>query len=342
MNSKSYLIFLLGTASVFGKPSFAAPPKTYMKTQVVLTEGSNIYFRKSIEATLTTVIQEINKKANGIGNLNRIHQYCTDEGFFSIRDLVVNDRIYSFIPEIRTKLLNTLRGYFEVRGIIVKLGTRTGNDSLQYLVFTLDKMGRIVDLNYALEQQQYEEIIQLGKRVPDGPQRTHILKFIERYRTAYNRKDSLYLEKVFSENALIIVGIGVQESIQGDILFTERTLLGSSEVDLIVKNKREYLDALRERVFKRNSWINVNFPKIEVVQHDSIPEIYGAMIIQEWSSEHYYPDTRFPETGYLFLMFDFQNEKQPIIHVRAWQSQPFDDGSYIGLYNFEFGRRIND
>lgn len=335
MKRKLYLVFLLGTAFVLGKPSFAAPPKTYVKTRVVLTEGGNRLLRRSIETTLTTVIQEINKKAAGIGNLEKIRQYCTEGGFLSIHDLVEYDRIYSIMPELRTKLLNTIPDYLEVRGIKVNLGTRSGNGISEYLVFTLDNNGRIVDLGYTLEQHQYEDIIQFGKNVSDKSQRGLILKFIEGYGNAYNRKDLPYLEKVFSDHALIIVGIVVQESKQSGDFFTEHTLLGSPEVKLIIKSKREYLDALREKAFKQNRRINVKFAKIEVIQHDSIPDIYGAMIRQEWTSEHY------SDKGYLFLMFDFQNRAQPIIHVRAWQSQPFDDGSYIGLYDFKFARRIN-
>jgi len=335
MKKKLYLVFLLGTAFVLGKPSFAAPSKTYVKTRVVLTEGGNRLLRRSIETTLTIIIQEINKKAAGVGSLETIRQYCTEGGFLSIRDLAEYDRIYSIMPEFRAKLLNTIPGYFEVRDIKVNLGTRSGKVIFEYLVFTLDSNGMIVDLDYALEQHQYEDIIQFGKNVSDESQRRLILKFIERYRTAYNRKDLSYLEKVFSDHALIIVGIGVQESKQSGDFFTEHTLLGPQEVKLIIKSKREYLDALRERVFRRNRWINVKFAKIEVIQHDSIPDIYGAMIIQEWTAELY------NDKGYLFLLFDFQNKAQPIIHVRAWQSRSFDDGSYMGLYDFKFARGNN-
>lgn len=335
MKNKLYLVFLLGAAFILEKPSFATPPKTYVKTRVVLTEGGSPLLRRSIETTLTKVIQEINKKAAGVGNLETIRQYCSEGGFLSIRGLVEYDRIYSIMPEFRTKLLNTFPGYCEVRGIKVNLGRRSGQGIFEYLVFTLDYNGMIVDLDYTVEQHQYENIIQFGKNVSDESQRRLILKFIERYRTAYNRKDLPYLEKVFSDHALIIVGIVVQEFKQSDDYLTEHTLLGSQEVKLIVRSKREYLDTLREKVFKQNSWISVKFTKIEVIQHDSIPDIYGAMIRQEWASE------RYSDRGYLFLLFDFQDKTQPIIYVRAWQSRPFDDGSYIGLYDFKFARRVN-
>jgi hypothetical protein len=34
-------------------------------------------------------------------------------------------------------------------------------------------------------------------------------------------------------------------------------------------------------------------------------------------------------------MMDFKNPEAPLIHVRAWQPQPFKDGSVIGLGDFE-------
>ena len=34
-------------------------------------------------------------------------------------------------------------------------------------------------------------------------------------------------------------------------------------------------------------------------------------------------------------MVDFMDEAEPIIHVRAWQPDKFNDGSTISIYDFE-------
>ncbi len=34
-------------------------------------------------------------------------------------------------------------------------------------------------------------------------------------------------------------------------------------------------------------------------------------------------------------MIDFRNQKEPIIHVCSWQPQAFDDGSVVGLHDFD-------
>ena len=39
--------------------------------------------------------------------------------------------------------------------------------------------------------------------------------------------------------------------------------------------------------------------------------------------------------GYLFVMMDFQELENPIIHVRAWQPKPFSNGTVVGLGDFK-------
>lgn len=330
--------FLLFTTFVFWKELLPSPTQTWVRTQIVLIDGGTSILRCSIQNVLTEVIQEINKTTAGVGNLERIRQYCTKAGFLSICELVAADRIYSIAPKVRTNLIDILpSGHVEVRGIKVNLGRLSTKQapSFKYLVFVLDSNSSIADLRYALKQHQYETILQLGHRLSDGPQRRQILGFLEKYQTAYNGKNLAYLEKVFSDHALILVGLVLQKRKSNADFLETHSLLGTNKVRFLLRSKRQYLDLLRIKVFKQNSWINVQFSNIKVIQHPSIPYIYGVNLKQDWKSEFY------SDTGYLFLMFDFQNTQQPIIHVRSWQPRPFENGSVVDLFSFRILPKVD-
>lgn len=340
---KPYFTCVLFLTLVFGKELYPNPQQPWMRTQIILIDGGTPILRNYIQDILTKVIQEINKTTAGDGNLGQIRQYCTEGGFLSIRELLVADQIYSIEPGVETNLIDVLpSGYFEVRGIKVNLGRHSTkqNPVFEYLVFTLDSNGLVADLRYALKQHQYENILQLGHRLPDGPQRRQILRFLEEYRTAYNktafnRENLAYLEKIFSNYALILVGLVVQERRSADDFLEKYISLDKKEeVRFLLRSKRQYLDSLRIKVFDKNSRVIVEFSNVEVVQHDLIPYIYGVTLKQDWKSEFY------SDTGYLFLMFDFENTQQPIIHVRSWQPKPFDDGSVVNLHSFRIAPKV--
>ena len=137
-----------------------------------------------------------------------------------------------------------------------------------------------------------------------------------------------FLEKVYSDEALIIVGTVLKEKGQTDD-FAKMTLLTPSKVKLVQQTKTEYLEGLQKYAFRKNSFLNVRFEDIQVMQHEKIPEIYGVNCMQLWNSSTY------SDKGYLFLMMDFRDAQEPIIHVRSWQPKAFEDGTYVGMYDFD-------
>jgi len=143
-----------------------------------------------------------------------------------------------------------------------------------------------------------------GDKVTDLRRRQLILGFVENFRTAYNRKDIDYLDKVFSNDALIIVGRELRS--RGDGL--------TPPVHYDVRTKTEYMEGLK-RAFQRNQYINIKFSEIEVMQHTNqgSSNIYGVTLRQDWNT------TNYSDTGWLFLMIDFKDENNPLIWVRTWQ-----------------------
>jgi len=84
------------------------------------------------------------------------------------------------------------------------------------------------------------------------------------------------------------------------------------------------------RVFKKNEFINIQFEDNIVKKRDNKSEIYGINIKQNYFSSTY------ADQGYLFLMVDMADTSNPIIHVRAWQPEKFDDGQTINLSDFTY------
>jgi len=156
--------------------------------------------------------------------------------------------------------------------------------------------------------------------------RHQALSFLENFRTAHNRKDLNFLKKTYSDNALIIVGRVLEEK-EGESDFLESSLLAQNKIEFIKLSKQQYIERLRQ-VFNLNSFVRVIFDDVEIIRHTKYPEIYGLKLRQRWNSSTY------SDEGYLFIMMDFADPDQPVIHVRAWQPEPFEDGTVVGLGDF--------
>lgn len=157
------------------------------------------------------------------------------------------------------------------------------------------------------------EVISGKLEEKDATNRTMILDYVEHFRTSYTTRDIDFLNQLFSENALIIVGRMIYSSPQQ----TDGKIL-QSQVKYSIKSKKEYLDRLRE-VFHNNQNINLEFSDFRIVRHPSLPDIYGVTLHQKYSSDSYSDD------GYLFLLWDFRDRTAPTIHVRTWQPGLKDD-----------------
>ena len=128
-----------------------------------------------------------------------------------------------------------------------------------------------------------------------------------------------------SKDALIIVGRVIETRPQEIDYYKS---LSDEKIEFIRLTKRQYLERLKQ-VFAKNDFVRILFDEINIERHPSIDKIYGVQLKQRWHSSAY------SDEGYLFLMIDFIDMDEPIIHVRAWQPDKFHDGSTINLYDFE-------
>jgi len=205
----------------------------------------------------------------------------------------------------------------ELRNILIYM--KKANLSEQNTEARIDYTNRgiIDDFQLTLKNKQIINVMSEGIGVVDIRRRQIIINFVENFKTAYNRRDISYLNKVFSEDALIITGRVINVAPMNREYMR---LTNSQQIVYRRENKITYISNL-QKIFDANSYLNITFEELEVVLHPQNPDYYGVRVKQSWDAIGFRP---YSDIGYLFLLIDFTNEDSPIIHVRTWQPHKVD------------------
>ena len=294
---------------------FAAKP-----VRLVINEGmANNTLRQKMEQNVSNLLTEINMAvARGERKLNLVNINLSSSAKESIVRLWTNDNFRCPEDEIVEKCLTTSNG-FQVRGIPLLKIDPAAEENYQEAVINFNKNGQIISFYYTINPELYTNLMMDimkggGKKneITDINRRMQIIDYVEQFRTSYNQKDLKFLNQVFSDDALIITGtvIKVRKSEVKPI----------NQIKYSVRTKREYLDNLRV-AFANNQYINVAFDNITIVHHPTKRDVYGVTVHQRWNS------SRYSDEGYVFMVWDFTDEKLPKIHVRTWQPEYIDKSS---------------
>lgn len=284
------------------------------KVEIKVKYLNNAKIKSKIELTANNLFNEINDAAFA----KRKPEFSTADVKDTCKENILSIwETKPFIcpePQLFLPAIRVAGGSYEIRGIPLLFGKTDDPDkSFEEGVLVFTDKGELINFYLGLPENQYKQLMS-GVDIQDLKRRQIILDFVENFRTSYNRKDLNLLEKVFSDNALIIVGNVVKEKSNNREFMNQS--LGEQKVELIRLNKRQYLDGLK-KVFDKNSFIKVGFDDIQVYQHKSKPDFYGVNMVQNWSSSGY------SDSGFLFLLIDFRNENEPLVWVRAWQPSEF-------------------
>lgn len=308
---------LLGTG---GYSAFA------QRSVIEVSDIQNESMRQKLGANATAVLSELNSAFFDRRTPDLSNMSISESAKTSILAMWEVSPFRCLITEQILRGLNRQGGY-QLRNIPLMLRE---TKKLEYGVMNFNEGGEIEAFFFAIENQQYLNIIHGKKSVTDLRRRQIILDFVENFRTAYNRKDIVFLDDVFSDDALIITGKIIRKRGDDNMLQS----LGAEAVSYQKSTKTEYLKRL-QTLFQRNVFINVTFDDIELMQHPKYPEIYGVTLRQKYSSSLYSDD------GWLFLAIDFKDESHPIIHVRTWQPSilngtefPREEVFSLGHFNF--------
>lgn len=197
------------------------------------------------------------------------------------------------------------------RGLPVSCRFNRGRVFNEKLSFYIDSNSKqITHVAMGLGREAMNDVA-LGHLDWSEKSRTRIVGFLEDYRTAYATKNLEYLDKVFDDNAVIVLGKRLQVAPQ----LNKEGYMNNHRVQFTQLTKREFLRNLR-RQFQSKDYINLHFSQNRIYQLQKGVERYGIEIKQDYYSSNY------GDTGYLTMIFDLTNPDQPVIHVRTWQEQP--------------------
>ena len=240
-----------------------------------------------------------------------VKDYFTEEGYDSFNKLVkygkatiIGKPQYRFLDFGPITLCRSITMQFSF--------LNNKKQFIEDVTFRFDADNLVESLAFTLSDVAESDI--LGKGKWDRDSRLLLMTFLEDYQTAYALGRIDYLERIFSEQALIIVGNKLlQRKIDNDrILITE-----SVKYDTL--SKTQYMRRLREH-FGRKKYINLNFTDTDFERSSNGKNFYGIRVRQEYFSDTY------GDVGYLFLLVDLRFD-EPVIHVRAWQNDklPMED-----------------
>ena len=173
------------------------------------------------------------------------------------------------------------------------------------VVFYLNKEAKVTEVAFGLEQAAVNDIMNRGQWSQEA--RQTMVHFLETYKTAYALKRLDYIDGIFSQDALIITGSLVKGTGQKEMQPAKM-----AQVKYTRQTKEQYIKSLK-KCFASNEYVNIRFADNTVRRSASKPDIYGIQIKQDYFSSSY------GDTGYLFLLIDFQKPEAPLIHVRTWQ-----------------------
>ncbi len=326
MNTSRILLFYLAfflTGSAFGQT----------KTNVFFTNSDRSALQIEMERSISGLLTELNNAFANNRDPRLQNLKVTDECASRIGELWSNASISSPVRIINESLLLTQasstfgKGY-QVRNIPLALKGKDGTVGKEMGVITMNSVGEIVAFYYAADELDVSRL-DLTTNTLIEKERIDIIKnTVENFKSAYNRKDFQTIDDFLSSYALIITGQVVKRAPSDFNRFTEE------KVKYTVRDKQEYLQHIK-KIFSNNEFIDVKFRDFIITRHGDYPWIYGVNLIQTWNSPSY------KDEGCLFLMIDFKDEANPIIHVRAWQKLE-ENSKCLQLGNFRINENPNN
>lgn len=289
------------------------------KTNLVLTGESDKVLLEKMQVNASAVLTEFNYAFAENRKVQNQPKAMSGNAYEAILMMWEMSPFRCYETQVIEKITQYNDNY-EVRNIPLFFGEAPEGENYEEVVLIFDKSGIIDNMYISIGTNRVDGFLRDANSVTDYRHRQYVVNFVENFRTSYNRKDIDFIEKVFSDDALIIVGRVVKQQ-KGNDDFLKKNL-SDEQIIYSRKSKAQYINGLKN-VFSRNEYLNIKFEEIEVVQHGLYPELYGVTIKQFWNT------TTYSDVGYVFLMIDFKDEDKPIIHVRTWQPDKYSDGRAI-------------
>lgn len=186
------------------------------------------------------------------------------------------------------------------------------------VVFHFNKDSVVSNITFGLNQNAINSITSNPKYAVKD--QMTIINFLENYKTAFALKRIDYIESIFADDALIIVGKYVEKVLDIESPYSKNKILVYNR-----KDKQTYIKDLKQ-AFESQEFINIGFEDSHVEKSAKGGNVYGIEIRQNYYSSSY------GDQGYLFLMVDLNAE--PVIHIRTWQPDKDSTGRTYNIGDF--------
>ncbi len=256
------------------------------------------------------------------GNIASVRNCFSTDGF-NMLDTLSHYGKMTVIGKPEYKLLK-YKDEVICRSILMQFEFRNTVGFSQEVVFRFDTINKVVtSLAFRLSDKAEYDIISKTKWPEES--RLILVNFLEDYQTAYALKRHRYLESIYSDDALIIVGRMVKKTEIPDRMTLKLT---DEEAELTKYDKDTYMKNLA-MCFGNNEYIRLRFTETDFTKANNRSDVYGVRVRQEYFSSSY------GDVGYLFLLVDLRGV-QPLIHVRAWQPDKVDLEKLMNMSDVRF------
>lgn len=261
------------------------------------------------EALMEKIISALNNR-----KYNEIKDISTPEGWMLFERLMKYGKVRILGKPTRdTYEFYPYRDEVMCRSIPMTFTFSHGRQFTEEVTFTFNKDHKLVSLGFGLGGIARRDIFAKEGAAWTDDKKMVLVNFLENYRTAFALGMQDYIESIFDDDAVIIVGHVTKrlDKVKGKDGF------GFSQKDHISytrKTKKEYLEQLR-RCFASQEFINLRFTDTDVERSGVGGETYSIQLRQDYVSQTY------GDQGYLFLFVDFNDPDKPLIHIRTWQPE---------------------
>ena len=238
------------------------------KTNLVLTGESDTVLLEKMQVNASAVLTEFNYAFAENRKVQNQPKAMSGNAYEAILMMWEMSPFRCYETQVIEKITQYNDNY-EVRNIPLFFGEAPEGENYEEVVLIFDKSGIIDNMYISIGTNRVDGFLRDANSVTDYRHRQYVVNFVENFRTSYNRKDIDFIEKVFSDDALIIVGRVVKQQ-KGNDDFLKKNL-SDEQIIYSRKSKAQYINGLKN-VFSRNEYLNIKFEEIEVVQHGLYPD----------------------------------------------------------------------
>ncbi len=325
-DSEMQSVLRVVTPKVFPKASITVsnkdinPPKRESSTKSNLLTTDNIAQKALLaepnnEHDLRKIIANITQAISS-------RQYSEIAAHFTIDGLQQFNRLTNYgsariVDDTNLKFHKSLNGGTVVRGLKMSFAFngRRKKTFVEDISLTFSPDNKIENVAFGLGQIAEDGIFNKNVKWPNEVSEI-IVSFMENYKTAYSLERLDYIENIFHDEAIIIVGNVTKRGTTAPFDIENQSISEQGK-DVITYNrytKDQYIANLR-KCFNRNDFINLKFTNHEIqwLEKFNNETIFAINIRQQYDSSTY------SDNGYLFLLVDMTDRKKPMIMVRTWQ-----------------------